>query len=69
MRGMHGKSDSGVSDYRGMVVVDMFLGSGSTLVACEKTERVCYGMEISPQYCEAIIKRFENFTGKKAIKQ
>lgn len=47
-------------------VVDMFLGSGSTLIAAEQLNRKCYGMEISPAYCDVIVKRWETFTGKKA---
>ncbi len=37
--------------------MDFFLGSGSTLIACEKTNRICYGMEIEPYYCDVIVKR------------
>jgi len=48
-------------------VLDLFLGSGSTLIACEKTNRQCYGMEIDPHYCSVIIKRYEDYSGKKAI--
>jgi DNA modification methylase len=48
------------------IIWDGFLGSGSTLIACEKTGRKCYGMEIDPHYCDVIIKRWEDFTGKKA---
>ena len=48
------------------VILDLFLGSGSTLIACEKLDRICYGMELDPIYCDVIIKRWENFTGKKA---
>jgi DNA modification methylase len=48
-------------------VLDLFLGSGSTLIACEKTNRKCFGMEIDPHYCSVIIERFEKFSGKKAI--
>ena len=51
----------------GSCVVDIFLGSGSTLIASEKTSRKCYGMEISPNYCDVIVKRWENLTGKKAV--
>lgn len=47
-------------------VMDLFLGSGSTLIACEKTNRKCFGMEIDPDYCDVILKRWEDFTGKKA---
>jgi DNA modification methylase len=49
-------------------VLDLFLGSGSTLIACEKTNRICYGMEIDPKYCDVIVKRWEDFTGQKAEK-
>ena len=48
------------------VIVDIYLGSGSTLIACEKTGRNCYGMELDPKYCDVIVKRWEDFTGKKA---
>ena len=48
------------------IILDLFLGSGSTLIACEKTGRICYGMEIDPQYCDVIVKRWEDYTGKKA---
>lgn len=48
-------------------IFDGFLGSGSTLIACEKTNRKCYGMELDEEYCDVIIKRFEQYTGKKAI--
>jgi len=48
-------------------VIDPFMGSGSTLIACEKTGRKCYGMEIDPHYCDVIVKRWEQFTGKVAI--
>ncbi len=47
-------------------VLDLFLGSGSTLIACEKTHRKCYGMEIDPHYCDVILTRWEKFTGKTA---
>ena len=47
-------------------ILDPFLGSGSTLIACEKTNRVCYGMELDPHYCDVIINRWEQYTGKKA---
>lgn len=59
----------GISNYtdKNASVLDLFLGSGSTLMACEKTNRKCFGMEMSPDYCDVIIKRWEEFTGKKAI--
>ena len=49
-------------------IFDPFLGSGSTLIAAEKTNRICYGMELDPKYVDVIIKRWEDYTGKKAIK-
>jgi len=51
----------------GEIVYDPFLGSGTTLIAAEQLGRKCYGMEISPQYCDVIVKRWENLTGQKAV--
>jgi len=48
------------------IIVDPFLGSGSTLIACESTDRVCYGVEIDPGYCDVIVERWETLTGDKA---
>src|SRR3990167_181791 len=50
------------------LVIDYFLGSGSTLIACEKTNRICYGMELDPKYVDVIIERYEQYTGTKAQK-
>lgn len=55
------------STLSGDLVLDLFLGSGSTLIACEKTNRKCYGMELDPHYCDVIVKRWEEYTGQKAI--
>ena len=52
---------------QGDVVVDLFGGSGSTLIACEKTSRHCRMMELDPAYCDVIVKRWEDFTGNTAI--
>ena len=49
-------------------VIEPFLGSGSTLIACEKTNRICYGMELDTKYCDVIIERWEQFTNQKATK-
>ena len=54
-----------IKNFKGLCV-DLFLGSGSTLIACEKTNRKCYGMEIDPHYCDVIVKRWEDYTGKQA---
>ena len=56
------------SSKSGDSVLDMFGGSGSTLIACEKTNRKCYTMELDPHYCDVIIARWEAVTGKKAEK-
>lgn len=50
------------------IVLDLFLGSGSTLIAAEKAERICYGMELDPRYVEVIIQRWEEYTDSKAEK-
>ena len=55
-----------ISHTKGERVLDLFLGSGSTLIACEKTNRKCYGMELDEKYCDVIIKRYEDYTGNKA---
>jgi DNA modification methylase len=51
----------------GDLVSDLFGGSGSTLIACEKTNRDCHMMELDPKYCDVIIKRWQDFTGKEAV--
>ena len=51
---------------KGMNVLDVFGGSGTTMMACEQTGRKCYMMELDPRYCDVIIQRWENFTGRKA---
>ena len=48
------------------LIVDLFGGSGSTLIACEKTNRKCYMMELDPKYCDVIIKRWQDYTGEQA---
>jgi DNA modification methylase len=50
------------------VVLDVFGGSGSTLIACEQNNRNCYVMELEPKWVDVIIQRWENFTGEKAVK-
>lgn len=55
------------SSKRGQTVIDLFGGSGSTLIACEKTNRQARLMELDPKYCDVIVKRWEEFTGKKAV--
>ena len=50
------------------IVLDLFGGSGSTLIACEKLGRKCRMMEIDEHYCDVIIQRWQNFTGQKAVK-
>ena len=57
------------SSRRGDIVMDLFLGSGSTLIASEKMGRACYGMELDPRYVDVIVSRYVEFTGKKTIKK
>ncbi|MCZ7665170.1 MAG: site-specific DNA-methyltransferase [Thermoleophilia bacterium] len=54
------------SSDRGDVVLDLFLGSGSTLVAAERTGRICYGLELDAHYASIVVARWEAFTGEKA---
>ena len=57
------KNSSKIED----LVLDLFGGSGTTLIAAEQTKRTCYMMELDPKYCDVIIKRWETLTGEKAI--
>lgn len=52
---------------KGQIVLDLFGGSGSTLIACEQAERKSYMMELDPKYCDVIIRRWQNLTGKEAV--
>lgn len=52
---------------RGYSVLDLFGGSGSTLIACQKTGRTAYLMELDPKYCDVIINRWQDFTGRLAV--
>ncbi|MBT9167760.1 MAG: Nucleoid occlusion protein [Syntrophomonadaceae bacterium] len=54
---------------RGGIVLEPFSGSGTTIIAAEQTERRCYAMELSPVYCDLAVKRWENFTGAKAVRR
>ena len=51
----------------GEIVYDPFVGSGTTLIAAERLHRRCYAMEIEPRYVDVTIRRWEDFTGKKAV--
>jgi DNA modification methylase len=54
---------------RGEIVLDPFIGSGSTVIACEKTQRVCFGIELSPRYVDVAITRWQQWSGGEAIHQ
>ena len=56
-----------VQNHKANSVLDLFGGSGSTLIACEQLGRKCYMMELDPHYCDVIIKRWEDLTGKEAV--
>ena len=53
---------------RGEIVLDPFLGSGSTVMAAEKAGRTCRGVEIDPMYVDVVLRRFEAATGTKAVR-
>lgn len=55
------------SSKQGWTVLDLFGGSGSTLIACEKTGRINRSMELDPKYCDVIVRRWQEFTGKQAV--
>ena len=57
-----------VSNFSKNIVLDLFGGTGTTLIACEQLERKCYMMEIDSYYCDVIIARWEKLTGKEAVK-
>ena len=50
-------------------MLDTFLGSGTSLIACERSGRICYGMELEPAYVDVAVLRWEAFTGEKAVKE
>jgi len=56
-----------IRNHKASIVLDLFGGSGSTLIACEKTNRDCRMMELDPKYCDVIVKRWQEFTGQKAV--
>lgn len=51
------------------IIIDLFLGSGTTLIACEKLGRQCVGMEIEPRYCDVICKRYFDFTSQIPVRE
>ena len=53
-----------ISSNRDNIILDLFLGSGSTLIACEQTDRTCYGMELDPKYVDVIRKRYAKYIGE-----
>jgi len=60
--------DLAIQDQSGKeLILDPFLGSGSTMISAHKNNRICYGLELDPKYCDVIIKRWQNFTGKDAV--
>ena len=63
-----GLAAKAIKNHEAATVLDMFSGSGSTLIAAEQLGRKCYGMEISPAYCDVIVKRWETLTGRKAVR-
>jgi DNA modification methylase len=56
------------SSHRGEIVLDSFLGSGTTLLAAERTGRICRGIELDPLYIDTAIRRWQNLTGRDAVR-
>jgi DNA modification methylase len=54
------------STIRGEAILDPFVGSGTTLIACEQLGRRCYAIELEPKYVDVVVERWESYTGKKA---
>jgi DNA modification methylase len=52
---------------RGDIILDPFLGSGTTVIAAERTGRVCYGMELDPAYVDTVVRRWQRFTNQSAV--
>jgi DNA modification methylase len=65
--GLHGEILKDFSK-EGDNILDLFLGSGTTLIACEQTGRTLFGIEYETSYCDVIISRWEQFTGQTAVK-
>ncbi len=57
------------SSPKGGIVLDPFVGSGTTIIAAEQTGRRCLAMDIDPAYCDVAVKRWEAFTGEKAVRE
>lgn len=57
------------SSRKNEIVLDLFGGSGSTLIAAEQLDRTCYMSELDPRYCDVIIRRWENLTGERAVRE
>ena len=60
-------AERAITNSKPKIVLDLFGGSGSSLIACEKLDRRCYMMEIDEHYCDVIIQRWQNFTGKQGV--
>jgi len=56
------------SSRTGEIILDPFLGSGSTLIAAQQLGRKCYGLELDPRYCDVVVARWESFSGEKAVR-
>ena len=57
-----------IAHSRGKIVLDSFLGSGTTLLAAERTGRICRGIELDPLYVDTAIRRWQNLTGRDAVR-
>lgn len=62
-------SQKAIMNHSAGLILDLFLGSGATMIACEKLHRQCYGMELDPKYVDVIVQRYVNYTGNENIKK
>lgn len=62
-------SQKAIMNHSAGLILDLFLGSGATMIACEKLHRQCYGMELDPKYIDVIVQRYVDYTGNNKIKK
>lgn len=62
-------SQKAIMNHSAGLILDLFLGSGATMIACEKLNRQCYGMELDPKYIDVIVQRYVDYTGNNKIKK
>ena len=58
-----------ISNHAAQLILDLFLGSGTTLIAAEQLGRKCYGLELEPKYVDVIVRRWQKLTGQRAVNE